>query len=97
MLMRKTKPKVFPALAVLTGYADPSPQSPGPVPSVTGSFGGNPVITIPGGNPPSQLVVTTLSPENQPLARHSAASYVSSAKSLKAGKEFSYAHRDMQP
>jgi hypothetical protein len=41
--------------AVPTGYADPSPQSPGLAPSVAGSFGGNPVITIPGGNPGTAL------------------------------------------
>ena len=44
-------------------------RSPGPVPGVTGRFGSDPVITIPAGNPSSQLIVQTVIPGHGPVVQ----------------------------
>ena len=42
-------------------------SGPGPVPGVTGSFGTDPVITIPNGTPSAQMIVKTVIPGRGPV------------------------------
>jgi FKBP-type peptidyl-prolyl cis-trans isomerase len=56
-------------LAVATGAGCGSGRSPGPVPGVTGRFGADPLITIPGGHPSSSLIVQTVIPGRGPVVQ----------------------------
>ncbi|HLX50103.1 MAG TPA: FKBP-type peptidyl-prolyl cis-trans isomerase [Streptosporangiaceae bacterium] len=55
------------AAPVLLAGCGSDPPRPGP--AVSGKFGSDPVITIPAGNPPGQLMVQTLIPGNGPVVR----------------------------
>jgi len=55
------------AVAAAGCSGDPHPA--GPVPSVTGKFGADPVLTIPNGNPSKQLIVQTVIPGNGPVVQ----------------------------
>lgn len=55
--------------AFLAGCAGPVPRPGVPVPVITGSFGKNPVVTIPDASPPRQLIVKTLLPGSGPVVR----------------------------